>query len=534
MTAVATRGTPVTSPKRRQPVPVLVLAGTAFVVTAVLRLVNVDRSGDLFVDELIYRELGISAAQGGFPRTEDGPFFLHPPGFFYLEAGWGKVFGFAPDVAAGVYEIRVLNALLAAGTAALLVLVVARAGSRTAAVGAMAVFALDPYIIRQNNRAMLDTETMFWVLAGYLVLLTLTKDTLPKKKNVRAMGAGLLFGLAVLTKEHSALITLVPLLLAVFLKWGPPRRLLLITGSTAVMAYGLYFSVVAATGHLDAWWHAKYEGVNRLIGVVQESGFNAPGTPSLAGRLTEELTTYGSTYAMLALGPLALVILLRSANPAHRLLALFYLSAGLTLLYALGKGTLEEQALYLLVVPNLLVLAVAFAALRERVGKREREHAGQREQRRARHALLVVAGVGFLVAALTFSTASYAKGRLQSDDGYAQLRTYMAQHVLAGSAVTAADGEAAGGTSKWALKDRYRIGDWLTPRARAEEKVRYLVVPWKVIEDGYGRIKEQDARVLASQGRLLFSAEGRTYGTLALYELPLPPADAPPGAGHGR
>jgi hypothetical protein len=135
---------------------------------------------------------------------------------------------------------------------------------------------------------------------------------------------------------------------------------------------------------------------------------------------------------------------------------------------------------------------------------------------------------------------SYARGRLQDDDGFSQLRAYMAQHVPAGSTVTAADGETTKGVSSWALKDRYRMGVWVTPQARAEARVRYLVVPWRVVEQGYGHLNERDARLLADQGRLLFSADGRTYGTLALYELPLPdaaPAAAtrtPAGAGHGR
>lgn len=526
MTVVTSRRTLVEASRtRNRTIPVALLAMAAFVLTAVVRLVNVGRSSDLFVDELIYRRLGISAAGGGFPHTEDGPFFLHPPGFFYLEAAWGKIFGLESDVVAGVYQFRVLNGLLAAGTAALIVLLAGRAGSRTAAVVAALLFVLDPYIIRQNNRAMLETEMMFWVLAGYLVLLLLCRDTLPKKKNITAMGAGLLFGLALLTKDHAALITVFPLLLAVVLKWGPPRRLLLLTAGSAVVTYGMYWAVVAANGHLEAWLEEKRRGINRAIGLVQESGFNAPGAPSLADRLADELAVYGSTYALLILGPFALVILLHSRNPVHKLLGLFHLSAGLMLLYVLTKGALEEQALYLFVVPNVLGLAVAFSVLQERARARERRRRG------TRNAVFRTAGIGFLVAALAFSGASYAESRFQKDDGYAQLRDYMARHVPVGTAVAAADGDATSGVSGWALKDRYRMGAWLTPQDRADERVRYLVVPWKVIRDGYGRISEEDARRLVGQGRLLFSVDGRTYGTLALYELPLPRTDVPTG-GH--
>ncbi|MET7619745.1 phospholipid carrier-dependent glycosyltransferase [Streptomyces sp. NPDC005408] len=499
----------------RRSIPLGVLAAAVFVLTAGLRLVGVGRSSDLFVDEVIYRDLGISAANGGFPRTDEGLFFLHPPGFFYLQAAWGEIFGLNTDVVTGVYEVRVLNALLAGGTAVLLLLLVARARSRTAGAVAVVLFALDPYCIRQNNRAMLETETMFWVLAGYLVLLPLVLRPPSKTARSRALCAGLLFGLAVLTKDHSALITILPLFLALFLGWGPPRRLLLIALGACVGAYTLYTVIVAAAGHFGAFWEAKTHGFNRLIGMVQETGFNAQDKPSLAQRLGGELLTFGSTYVLLALGPIALVLLLRHKDPVHRFLALFQLSAAFTLLYALVAGTLEEQALYLLVVPNLVALAVAFPGWR-------REHATQERRFARRGTLLGVGAAVVLAAAVTFSGVSYANVRLQTDDGYAQLRHYMAQHVPAGSTVAAADGKTTRGITGWVLKDKYRVGSWVTPGARAGANVRYVVIPWKIVKDGYGRLSEREARLLAGQGSLLFSTHGSMYGTLALYELPLP------------
>ena len=55
--------------------------------TAVVRMALIPRSFDLFGDEVIYADLGHSVTHGGFPRLQ-GPFFLHGPAFFYLEAGW--------------------------------------------------------------------------------------------------------------------------------------------------------------------------------------------------------------------------------------------------------------------------------------------------------------------------------------------------------------------------------------------------------------------------------------------------------------
>ena len=79
------------------------------------------RSFDLFGDEVIYTDLGRSVISGGFPRF-DGPFFLHGPGFFYLEAGWERSLGYPVSLMGWVYEMRALNALLAGATAVVLVL----------------------------------------------------------------------------------------------------------------------------------------------------------------------------------------------------------------------------------------------------------------------------------------------------------------------------------------------------------------------------------------------------------------------------
>lgn len=514
MTVLEARRVRTAPPPARRAVPVSVLSAGVFLLAATLRLVNVGRSADLFVDELIYRQLGVSAGQGGFPSTSEGLFFLHPPGYFYVEAGWGRLVGTSPDVVSGVYQDRLVNAFLGAATAVLVLLLVSRAGSRTGGVVAALLFALDPYIIRQNDRVMLDTQTVLFVLAGYLVLLTLAREPLPGRPRLCALAAGLLFGLALLTKDHSALITVLPLLLALLLGWGPPRRLLLITLGAGIVPYALYVALTGLFGHFPPFWYDKSHGAARLVGIVQESGFHAAGTPSLTSRLIDQVTTFASTYALLLLGPVALLVLLRRQDPVLRMLGLFQLCAGLTLTFALAHGTLEEQALYLLIVPTVVALGAALGVAMEHF----RRPAGRRVLR----SVLLVALVGFLTATVTFASVSYAKVHTGRDDGYARLRGYMDRHVPVGSAVIAADGGASGGISSWALRDRYVLGDWVTPEARTRAFARYLVIPWKVIDQGYGTMEARTARRLAKQGHLVFAFHGRTYGTLALYRLPLP------------
>ncbi|MEU9859998.1 phospholipid carrier-dependent glycosyltransferase [Streptomyces sp. NPDC047971] len=528
MSSTRTAAPPVPSPeperppdgrlRLRRPVPTAALAALAAVVTIALRLIAVDRSGDIFVDELIYTELGRSAGEGGFPRTDEGLFFLHPPGFFYLQAAWLGLIGFDGDALAEVHAVRVLNALLAGATAALLVLLVARVRSRTAGVLAGLVFAFDQYCIRQNNRALLETETMVWVLAGYLVLVPPARGD-PRRARGRAVLAGFLFGMAILTKDHSALITLLPLLAAVALNWGPPRRLLALTIATAVVPYTVYVTFVRGFGHFDDFWYAKTMGVQRLLGIVQETGFNAPGSPSLAGRLTAQLPDYTISYVLLLLAPVALVLLLRRKDPVHRLLALFHASAIVTLLYAVTVGTLEEQALYLLFVPTLVALAVTMPLPRRSPG-RTRTVAG----------LSAVA----LACVVLVPAAVYAKERGEADDGFVRLRSYVTQHLPQGTPISTVDGGTSLGVTHYALQDRYRTGHWVTDDDRLAQGVQYLVVPWKVIQQGYGASSLAEVRRLTERGELLFSFDGEMYGTLALYRIPLPDVTGPaagPGGG---
>ncbi|WP_328946223.1 glycosyltransferase family 39 protein [Streptomyces sp. NBC_00250] len=487
---------------RRGPVPTVVYAAGAALLTVALRLIQISRAGDLFVDESIYRRLGDSAAAGGFPRTDEGLFFLHPPGYFYVEAGWMKLVGEHSDVIAGVHSSRVLNALLAGVTAALIVFLVARVRSRGAGAVAGLLFALDQFCIRQNNRVLLETGTMVWILAGYLALVGLTRPDPPGRPRARALLAGLFLGLAILTKDHAVLITVLPLLAALLLGWGPPRKLVALTLSVTVASYAVYLALVAGFGHFDAFWEAKTSGVRRLLGIVQETGFNAEGTPSLAGRLLDELPGYTGTYLLLALTPVALFLLLRRKEPVYRLLALFHASAIVTLGYALAIGTLEEQALYLLFVPNLVALAVT-------VPMPSRDRPGLR---------LVACGV--LVALLAAPAAVYARDRWTPDDGFERLRAYLLTHVPAGSAIVTVDGQQTRGVTNWALNDTYRLGHWVTPEERNDNGAAYLVVPWRVIEQGYGRSSLAEVERLTEGLRPVFAFDGPTYGTLALYRLP--------------
>ncbi len=505
--------------------------------TVVVRMALIPRSFDLFGDEVIYADLGHSVTHGGFPRLQ-GPFFLHGPAFFYLEAGWIHLVGWPADIITRIDQVRALNALLAGATAAVLVLLAARAGSLRAGLVSGLLFALDPFCIRQNDRVLLETAMLLWVLLGYLVLAPLCRGPRPRSPQpgspqprspqpgsppprharARAAGAGLLFGAAWLTKDEGALLAVLPLLAAAVLGWGPRRSLSLLATGVATAVYAAYVAVAALGGEWSTWWFSKTAGVRRMLGMTQITGFNSGGAPSLAGRLSAETRFFGTSYLLLLVAVPAVLVLLRRGQ-LPRLLALFYLAGAAALGYAVTLGTLEENELYLLFVPSLLILPVA-AALWLRG---PRGAAGPARAKAWAGALTAVVAV---LACVNLTTC--VVWLVRPDNGVQRLRQYLAAHVPAGTVIASVDDSPplTAGTTFWALADHYRVGPWATATERARHQVRYVVIPWTEIGQGYSYLTYAQARSLVRPGRLLFSRHERTYGDLALYLLP-PPGQRP-------
>ncbi len=524
-TARISQGPAAASSARPRTGTAAIVAAVAGGVTLLIRLALHGRSFDLFGDEVIYTDLGRSVIAGGFPQFDGGAFFLHGPGFFCLEAGWARLVGNQPGLMAWIYEMRTLNALLAGATAIVLVLLAARASSLRAGAVAGLLFTLDPFCIRQNDRVLLETAMMFWVMLGYLVFTSLT-GRLPSRRDwPRAVGAGLLFGCAVLTKDEGALLTVLPLLAAAVLRWGPRRSLTLLTAGTTAAVYAAYVAVVFANGQFSGLLEAKTSGLQRMLGLLQTTGFHSSGGGDLLTRLMAEVGSFGTTYIVLVLAVPALAVVLHRGGQPARMLGLLYSAAGLTLGYALVLGTLEEQELYLLVVPSLLIIPVAAELLRGGSRGRSRSRGRSMSAPRSRRGIPRTAVItATLTLTLALNLATCVQWLRQPDDGFAQLLRYMAAHVPAGTRVEAMEDDI---DSQYALAGRYDVGFWDTPAAVPAEHVRYVVVEWALINDGYSEETPSQVRQLVAHGRLVFSFRGRTYGQIALYQLPLPPPPVP-------
>ena len=198
--------------------------------------------------------------------------------------------------------------------------------------------------------------------------------------------------------------------------------------------------MVAASGLLPGWWAEKVGGVLRLVGVNQETGFNASPGADLTARLVEMVTRFGTSYVLLGLGLFAGLAAAFSAVAVRRVVGLVATTSGALGLYCVVGGAAEEQFGYYVIVTSVLALGAVWADLRER-----------RPVWRRPAAVLVLAftlvtvGLGVSARATTDDSFRQARGY-----GYAApaLLDWLSQHA---TPVFTASGPSNGDTVVWRL-----------------------------------------------------------------------------------
>jgi hypothetical protein len=490
------------------------LLGTSLVVlAAVLRLVGVGSSYDLFEDEVNYVDLGRSLRHGNFPPdfynhlvgpgSGGGPFLLHPPLSFALSAGWQILTWGGGSYFALVNDFRVLDALLAALSAGLLYMIGARLGRhRWVGVTAALLFALEPYVMRQNGRVFIETPTMLFVLGGLVILLRLYQGR-ARHPALTAVAGGVVGGLAVVTKDMALLLVLLPLVVNLVFGGGPAkRRWSLVALVSSVVPYGVYIGALAWVHSLGAFWTAETAGLRRFIGEQKSTGFSRKGSPSLTHTLLAQLSTFGTTYLVLILGLLAAlyVFILRRRDPDQRLFLMAVLGGGLTVFYALFFGTIEEQFLYFLLVPTLVALPLGAELLLER------RRTGQRRWRRA--ATVAV------VAVCVYNLGVWGWVHTHADNGQQRIVAWFQRH-------DPRPGVIGNDTDVTALA-LARMGFQATnmPRAAvaASEHIRYLTVLPVETQQSAGDLSLSQEAFFERTGHRVFSFNESTYGDVQIYE----------------
>jgi 4-amino-4-deoxy-L-arabinose transferase-like glycosyltransferase len=477
------------------------------VLAFLVRALGLKTANDVFIDEVTYASFADQIAHGQLPNTDGDPFFLHPPLSFVLNALVERVFGFTGDAMSLALQLRWTNAVLGAASVVVAYFVVRRLAGAGPALVAALVLVTDPFVLRQDGRVMIEPLAGLLVLTGWLLVLRALDHEPGPERTRRALLAGLVFGVALVTKDMTAAFTLLPLVVAGMWKKTLPWRSIGTVLIAVPLPYLVWLAVVWANGLLGDFAEQKSVGVLRMVGVIQETGFNAVPDASLANRLIDMVTRFGTSYVLLGVCALAGLVAAFSAAPVRRLVGLMALFAGLLGVYCVVAGAAEEQFGYYVVLAALMATPVA---LLELVARRS-------WLRRPIVALVVL----FVLAGAVLGV----QARTATDDGLVEARAYL-QALPAGSRVglTSVTGE-------FALLPHDDWWIWPSLTSLAGNDAQYVLTQSQPLSQGYGYAAPQLLDWLAANATPVFTVTGPTSGHTVVWQLDQAKLDAAVAAG---
>lgn len=499
----------------------LLLLGCAALAAFAL-LYNVFTSPDTFADEIGYTQAAQNVAVSGHLTWTNVPVFVHPPLFFLLQAGWLMLTGYAhgSQIWGAIQVARLLSAvagaasvLLVAGLAYRLV-PYARLRRRqwlTVLVAVMA--ALDPVLVRYSRQVAIEP---FALAASLLVLHAAW--SLRHRGFAYVWVTGLLTGLALLTNEITVFIVATPVIFACL-----QRDRALLRRSVAAFAIGAGFMTLWLLWSIELGLGSTFIAdqtftFERLVGLIQDTGYHAPGT-SLVGSLVRYAGQYLSSYIVLALGAAALCWLwLRRGSAESR-----FLTAWLTLSYALGcyiaaVGTFNEEFLvYVIPAAIVAVVLVGEAAVTEYTRTRGRRVPRARARRVVGRstATIVVAGL------LSASGVAWAVDYSTRQDGVARMDQFLARRLPACSVVNASGDVKYGSLLPGWQFSLFSVG----PAALADGVHDFLLAPNDAVAM-YGNMSPALASWIRSNGREVVSFPSKVYSSVELWQVGPRPYDA--------
>jgi len=494
----------------------------AILVAFALRAFRLEVSWDIFVDEPYYLQFSQAVLHNLWPVGPNGPFYLHPPGFFFVEAAYIKLFGISGDLIHQIYGVRYLSAALAGLSAGALLWLGRCLAGWPAGISAAAIFALEPFCIKMNSYNMLDTPTVLWVLLGYGVLFSaLVRENHWQVSRRRTVAAGVLFGLALLTKEVSAFVTLLPLGICFVLGWALPRTHSALAGVVALIVYAPYWAIVYARGDWANFVYQKTLGVSRLAGLIQITGYNQRGGPSFLDAIITRLSEFATTYVLLATGAVAVCVLLLTdlgRTPARRLLISWTSSAYAFLAYAMVFGTLEEQYFYYLVIPCTLTTTVSTALLLEKMRARDAGRYPDGAPRRMHSVrlgrLALEAAVAVFVVVLVFWNAHvWIAVHTVPDNGYQRVASHV-EELPEGSRVAVTDQ-----TPKLLKIEHADGGLYKSVSALRADSIDYVVIDSYLVTKGYKKPPPEVYRWVKRHGQLYYGFKDRSSSLLGIWQL---------------
>ncbi|UKA49002.1 glycosyltransferase family 39 protein [Arthrobacter sp. FW305-123] len=462
----------------------------------VFRLVGVQRANDIFIDEVTYADIARQMADGQMPSILGSPFFLHPPGSYALNALVIRVLaldGHSMDLA---LQLRWVNGVLGAVTVVVCFLLVRRLAGLGPAVWAGIVLASDSFVLRMDGRLMMETPAGLAVLSGWLLVLLVLQRPRGVSRLLLEISAGLVFGLAIVMKDMTAVFTLVPLLTSVVWRKTLPLQTALRILGCSLIPYVVYLSIIAASGLFPEFLSQKSVGVLRMIGAVQMTGFNSVHSVSLIDRLVDLVGRFGTSYVLLGLSMAAGAVMAMSPLAERRIIGLFSVFTGALGIYSVFFGAAEEQFGYCVVLAALASTPVAAVM----IVKRWPLFRG-----------VVLAGA---VIMMVLSLALGFQARSVVDDGLVRARDWMTAELPPSSKVglTSVTGE-------FALLPHAEWEILPSLQSLRDGGAEYVLTQGRQLSEGYGFASPEFLVWLQDNARPVFTFTGPTSGDTVVWQL---------------
>ena len=487
------------------------LASLVFVVVFVLRYVHLQQSWDIFTDEITYSSIAESVAQHHTVDFFGVPFLLHPPLVFLEQALFIDAFHVSGSIFAVVFALRTVNVLFAAGSAVFMLRIGTRLGGTAAGLVAASLFAIDPFLIRFDSRVFLEPSALFWVLAGYAALF----NALERKGRSRlayAIIAGLAMGLGVLSNEMAIPLIVIPLGVCLVFGFPYPRRAILATVVSFGLLLAAFLLAVAAAGQFHNLISQQANGLLRLVGARQETGFNKSGAPSFISRVLVHLGGFGAVYAVLGLASVPTLYFLIRGTRSLRLLSLMQLSAYTVISYQILFGTLEEQMFYYVDLPAVLIISLGFVRLM------------QTRPRSGRVWAMSVVSMLVVATLVTVDAITWIEIHTKPDTALVSAITWLDSNVGSGTRVAPLI------DTSQLLVNNYQVFLTETPKQIRKDQPAYVITSSLQATQGYGFATPSLLRWLRANAYPVFVRKGRTYGTVIVWWLYPGSPNNPPGA----
>ena len=489
--------------------PGLVIAGAGVLAFLILGA-NVARSPDTIYDEAVYTRAAQAVATHGEVTWTGAPLFVHPPLFFVMQAAVQRIAGVAhSDYFAILHVERLVSVAFMAGAIVLLMLIAFRLAAALSpgrrlllALGVGALAAFDPVLVRYGRLTMLESTALCLSLGAIWASLALRG----RRAGTWIATVGVLSGIALLVKEISIFLIVAPLLTALLDREREAIRRAGAALGVALLVWSSFPLWAILLGDWGRFTGDKLRTLDRLLGVVQTTGWNRPGV-SIADALTASLPQYASSYLLLVTGGAALVWmwLRHGGRTATFLLGLLLPTYALGV-YSITRGQFNEQFFTYLMPGAILASAIGAHTLVSRALAARGSAA-----RPARAIGLGAAAV--LAGALVFGVGSWGRYQAFGSDDAIRSAAAFVRTELPECAVVNASGD----REKYATASGRRFSEFASGPAALSHGVHYFFVSPKDVAARYTSMTPALADWVRGNGRLLRTFDGRTYRGLELW-----------------